>query len=61
MMARTFVAALPRPGSGSTLQPSTMRENLNRHMTGGAVNVTDTGRLLSSGGGAPEGNVAGED
>jgi hypothetical protein len=38
-----------------------MRENLNRHMTGGAVNVTDTGRLLSSGGGAPECNVAGED
>ena len=45
-MARTFVAALPRLGSGSTLKLSTMRENLTRHMTGGAVNVTDTGRLL---------------
>jgi hypothetical protein len=38
-----------------------MRENLNRHMTGGAMKVTEMGRLLSSGGRATEGNVADED
>ena len=35
-----------------------MRENLNRHMTGGAMNVAETGRPLSSGGGAPVDNIA---
>jgi hypothetical protein len=38
-----------------------MRENLNRHMTGGAMTVTDTGRLLSSGGAAAVDNIAAVD